>query len=170
MKHFIDDNSAYAFEFPEEFKDDLKPLCTTEVRLTGSVTPLPTIAIVWCTHSLPNASTAHSLRWKGIIWRLYAKLNPFDNPEGIPNPVIHKYSCSFIDGRMISCSSSSECFLRRRSPLLPSWAWLEWFWGQWSRQRRHWSVNGCTRQCRRWTDGYSPSPQYVWRWSGLCHE
>ena len=35
MQRFVDDNSAYALQFPEEFKEDFSPLCMTETRLTG---------------------------------------------------------------------------------------------------------------------------------------
>ena len=37
MQRFIDDNSAYSFQFPIEFGEELSPLCMTEARLTGSV-------------------------------------------------------------------------------------------------------------------------------------
>ncbi len=37
MQRFINDNSTYSFQFPEEFKDDLNPLYMTETRLAGSV-------------------------------------------------------------------------------------------------------------------------------------
>ena len=37
MQRFIDDNSAYSFQFPIEFREELSPLCMTEARLTGSV-------------------------------------------------------------------------------------------------------------------------------------
>ena len=47
----------------------------------------------------------------------------------------------------------------KRSPLLPSWAWLEWFWRQWLQQRQ-WSVHGHSRQCRRWTNVYSLPSTY----------
>ena len=35
MQRFLENNSAYAFQFPEEFSDD--PHCQTQERVTGSV-------------------------------------------------------------------------------------------------------------------------------------
>lgn len=110
MQHFIDDNSAYAFEFPEEFKDDLKPRCTTEVRLVGSVSDTLTDFRDSMVYTLPTRckySTFSEVE-RDYLKTLYAKLNPLVNPEGIPNSVFCKYSRMYMNGRTIGYSSSLQ--------------------------------------------------------------
>ena len=87
MQRFINDNSAYSFQFPDEFRDELSSLCMTEARLTGSVAD--TLADFSSTYTLPPQSKYSTLddQDREYLKVLFSKLNPSCSPEGIPNSV-----------------------------------------------------------------------------------
>ena len=95
MQRFVDDNSAYALQFPEEFKEDFSPLCMTETRLTGSVSDTLADFSDVSTYTLPSRSKYSTLpeQDRDYLKTLFSKLNPSSTFEGIPNLVFCKYMC-----------------------------------------------------------------------------
>ena len=115
MQRFIDDNSAYSFQFPVEFGEKLSPLCMTEARLTGSVSD--TLADFSSRCTLPPRSKYSTLddQDRENIKLLFSKLNPSSSREAIPNTVFRKYLHITRNGKTIGYFDS------RQNPCVVIW-------------------------------------------------
>lgn len=106
MQRFISDNSAYSFQFPDEFQDELSSLCTAEAKQTGSVAD--TLADFCSLYTLPPRSKYSILddQDREYLKVLFSKLNPLGTQEGIPNSVFRKYLSISRNCKTIGCLGS----------------------------------------------------------------
>ena len=113
MRRFIDDNSAYSFQFPNEFKEDFSPLCTIQTRLTGSVAETLEGLRDTSTYTLPSRSKYSTLDVQDIqyLHSLLTKLRPSSATNmSVPNAMFLKYTYVTRNGQTIGyLSSESPC-------------------------------------------------------------
>ena len=120
MQRFISDNSAYSFEFPDEFKEEFGSLCILESSVTGSLSD--TLTDFNLPYSLPSRSKYDTLDGEDRehIKIIFEKLDPCSPFNCSINAVFRKYLSITRKGKTIGYSYSREI------SKTPSIAFAEW--------------------------------------------
>ena len=110
MSRFLRDNSAYDFQFPEEFSNDFGNLCLQNNPSVGSV------GAMLSTDNCAGVVTSTSRRCvfdmedMSVLLSLYRRLNPGDmcGADVTVNAVYTRYTSINLQGRPYSCSRFSR--------------------------------------------------------------
>ena len=110
MQRFLENNSAYAFQFPEEFSDEFTPHCQTQARVTGSVSDTLIDHYDKAVYTLPTKSkyAVFDEVDLDLLKTRFCKLKSIPESADIPSKVFQKFFHISFNGKSMGYSASGQ--------------------------------------------------------------
>ena len=117
MQRFLDNNSSYAFQFPDEFSEEFSSLLQTQGKVTGSLSATLAESLDGISYTLPTKSQYCTFDFSDLDFlnTLFGKMYSVPSSAFTTNTVFQKYCSISFKNKTIGCSKSrTSCNLIAR--------------------------------------------------------